>query len=85
MSHKFSFYSKAIGKSDNYTIEDFEANIHSNDIDNWRRWFANARNKVLSRNDYIIVKMRMPYNKASRTMKVFYKENRKNNYLFSNF
>ena len=83
INHKFHFYSKSDGKSESIALEDFETNIHTNDVDNWRRWFSNARSKSLSSNDYIIVKMRIPYNKASRTMKIFYKENRKNNYLFS--
>ena len=45
INHKFVFYGKSQGKSDSITLEDFESNIHSNDIDNWRRWFATARNK----------------------------------------
>jgi len=83
INHKFTFYDRLQGKSESLILEDFEANIHTNDIDNWRRWFANARGKKLGNNDYIIVKMRVPYNKVSRTMKILYKENRKNNYLFS--
>lgn len=83
INHKFVFFDKIQGKSESYVLEDFEANIHSNDIENWRRWFSSARNKKLSRDDYIIVKMRFPFVKNSRTMKILYKEHRKNNYLFS--
>ena len=83
INHKFVFYDKKQGKSDSMLVEEFEANIHTNDVDNWKRWFATAKNKKLSKNDYIIVKMRFPFVKTPRTMKILYKENRKNNYLFS--
>ena len=83
INHKFAFYSKANGKSETFQLEDFEASIHTSDIENWRRWFSNARTKKLANNDYLIIKMRLPFNKSTRTMKIFYKENRKNNYVFS--
>lgn len=83
MNHKFVFYDKVQGKSDSLVLDEFESNIHTNDVENWRRWFSTARSKKLSRNDYIIIKMRFPFVKSSRTMKILYKEHRKNNYLFS--
>lgn len=83
ITHKFAFYSKASCIRQDVLIAEMEQNIHPNYIVSWQNWFANVRGKKLDKNNFIILKMKIPGDKRWRDLKISFIENRKNIYCFS--
>jgi len=83
ITHKFAFYSKASCIVQDVLITEMEKNIHPNYIVSWQNWFANARGKKLDKNNFIILKMKIPGDKKWRDLKISFIENRKNIYCFA--
>lgn len=83
ITHKFAIYSKTSCIKQDILINEMENNIHQNYINSWQNWFSNARAKKLDKNNFIILKMRLPSDKKWRDFKISFIENRKNIYCFS--